>query len=596
MNDTIKTPFDSLTLRAVSLELRVRLIGGQIQDIRQPSPSEILIGIRSQGKNWVLLLCDDARFARVHLTSQKRPNAPIPPTFCMSLRKHLEGCPILEIRQRGFDRVLEIVVNAWGEDGERTPVTLIAELMGKHSNLILVNERGNVLEAAKRITKRVSRFREILPGQPYLPPPEQEGRLDPFSENSFSILRAFLLDSLDATPEEISDFLMQSFAGMSPFLARELRLHLLLIRESAETSDSQLLLAKMKSEWESLFTETPGFQPTLISQGGSSLGTYPMSLLSIPADLQSPAPDLNLTLDSVYRNLTERTGLSAISGELKGQIERDIRRFAKQKEAAEKALEEAGKAEAHKQTGELILANLWQIEAGAKEIEVQDYFLPDFPFRTLKLDPERSPKENAEACFKRYRKSRDGEESALERSVETQEKLKVLREAKAALANWESAGIADETLLQKLKEGLKSKGLLRQQSQESDEKKTGPDFQGHRIKRFTTPEGYEIYIGESATANDFLTLRLASPNDWWLHVRAATSSHVVIKSQGKPELVPPGVLRQAAMLCAKHSSQKHSSLVSVDLTLKKYVRKPRGAEPGSANYQNERTLEVTPDA
>ena len=514
----------------------------------------------------------------------------------MSLRKHLEGCPILEIRQRGFDRVLEIVVNAWGEDGERTPVTLIAELMGKHSNLILVNERGNVLEAAKRITKRVSRFREILPGQPYLPPPEQEGRLDPFSENSFSILRAFLLDSINATPEEISDFLMQSFAGMSPFLARELRLRLLQIRESAETSDSQLLLANMKSEWESLFNETPDFRPTFISQEGAPLGAYPMSLISIPADLQSPALDLNLTLDSVYRNLTERAGYSAISGELKGQIERDIRRFAKQKEAAEKALEEAGKAEAHKQTGELILANLWQIEAGAKEIEVQDYFLPDFPFRTLKLDSERSPKENAEACFKRYRKSRDGEESAFERSVETQEKLKVLREAKAALANWESAGIADETLLQKLKEGLKSKGLLRQQSQENDEKKTGPDFQGHRIKRFTTPEGYEIYIGESATANDFLTLRLASPNDWWLHVRAATSSHVVIKSQGKPELVPPGVLRQAAMLCAKHSSQKHSSLVSVDLTLKKYVRKPRGAELGSANYQNERTIEVTPDA
>ena len=151
------------------------------------------------------------------------------------------------------------------------------------------------------------------------------------------------------------------------------------------------------------------------------------------------------------------------------------------------------------------------------------------------------------------------------------------------------------SLILQLRESLTSIGLLRMNTGDSqDNPRSGPDFQGHRIKRFTTPDGYEILIGESATANDFLTLRLASPNDLWLHVRASTSSHVVIKTRGKPDLIPKSVVDQAARLCAKHSSQKHSSLVPVDVTLKKYVRKPRGADPGSADYRNEKTLEVDP--
>ena len=148
-----------------------------------------------------------------------------------------------------------------------------------------------------------------------------------------------------------------------------------------------------------------------------------------------------------------------------------------------------------------------------------------------------------------------------------------------------------------LRAELLAEGLLRETGEERDERDAGhagPDFQGHKIRRFTTPEGYEIYFGETATANDFLTTRLAAPDDIWLHVRAATGSHVVIRAKGHPKSVPRSVLEQAALLCARHSAQKHSSLVAVDYTLRKYVRKPRGAAPGLVQIQQEKTLHVTP--
>ena len=591
MNEPIKTPFDSLTLRAVTAELRQKLIGGQIQDIRQPAPSEILLAIRSQGKNYLLLCSDDARFARVHLTNLKRPNSPTPPTFCMSLRKHLEGCAIRDIRQRGFDRVLEIEVDSHTDVGDRTVVTLILELMGKHSNLILVNEKGNVLEAAKRITKKVSRFREILPGQPYLSPPGQLGRINPFDANSFEPLRKFLSDDELPNSSKPSEFLLEHYAGMSPFLAKELLFPL------SGASLSASVLSALKSRWDEIFHRSPAqsSQPVLIRQAGNPAGAYPFRLEHLSDELQTTVEDLNSALDAAFQYQSNRAGLSAVSSELKGRIDRDLKRFQKQKESAERALEESAKAEGHKQTGELILANLWRIDSGATEIVVQDYFAPDYPERGILLNPELNPQENAEVWFKRYRKQRDGEETALKRNVESEEKLAALRAAKARVAHWEATDVLSESLVSELREELKATGLLRQSPGENkDNSRSAPDFQGHRIKRFTTPEGYEILIGESATANDFLTLRLASPNDWWLHVRSSTSSHVVVKTLGKPDLVPKSVLYQAALLCAKHSSQKHSSIVPVDFTLKKFVRKPRGADPGGADYRNEKTLEVNP--
>ena len=582
-----KIPFDSLTLRAVAAELRASLMGGQIQDIRQPSQAELRLGIRSQGRNFILALSCDARFARVHLTTSKPPNAVVPPAFCMAVRKYCEGAVVRDVRQRGFDRILEIEIGTRAQDAESAPVVLVAELMGKHSNLILVAADGRILEAAKRVSHRINRFREVLPGLPYQAPPDQPDRLDPFDAATPSALAALLNAQPEGDTSALADELASHAAGMSPFLARSIATQL--CAGGGGGACAQV--------WDAVFGAAArgSFRPVVISPEGHVAGAYPFPVAHIPEALQAPVPDLNAALDRAYGEAVATAGASAIASELRGQMEKDARRLRKQIEQAARTLQEGDRAEEYKQQGELVLANLWKIEPGAAAVTVQDYFDPELGDRTLTLDPKLSAQENADACFRRYRKVRDGQATAQQRHAEASEQLSRVEAAAAALEAAAADPDGAAARVREIREGLRAGGLLIQRGGDGeDSADPGPDMQGHKIRRTTSPEGYEIYIGETATANDYLTTRLAASNDIWLHVRAATSAHVVVKTQGRPEGVPRSVLEYAALLCARHSSQKHSGLVAVDYTLKKHVRKPRGAAPGSADYHHETTLHITP--
>jgi predicted ribosome quality control (RQC) complex YloA/Tae2 family protein len=577
-----RIPYDSLTLCAVTAELNRHLTGGQIQDVRQPTPADITLAIRNHNRNYLLLLSADAQFARVHLTRTRRPNPPTPPNFCMTLRKHIEDRWIIGISQGGFDRILEIQVAGRDADDEPVTVRLIAELMGKHSNLILVNGAGTILDAAKRISHRINRVRETLPGLAYQPPPEQPDRADPFAPHAVEqIVRE--LPSL-TTSQELTSALGQIFAGMSPFLAQEIA------ARAWETPDRA---GNLRTVWTDIFDAARAgrFDPTLVRDAsGKMLGAYPFPLRHLPTAHQQPADELNLALDDAFTALVDRGRYEAIQGELRGKIEREIKRLERQQAAARRALEEAARAEEYKQAGELILANLWRMQPGETAVTVQDYYDPELKDRMLTLNPKLTAQENADAYFQRYRKARDGQEKERARIAAAEAQLLELMAAQEELERFSTV-----ESVQSLREELIAKRLLRpgEESGETDHK-AEPEFAGHKIRRFPTPEGFDILVGETATANDYLTTRVAAPNDLWLHVRAAASAHVVIRTHGRPDAVPRSVLERAAILCARHSAQKHSSLVSVDYTLKKWVRKPRGSVPGAADYQKEITIDVTP--
>jgi predicted ribosome quality control (RQC) complex YloA/Tae2 family protein len=590
---SLKVPFDSLTLRAVVSELRRHLIGGQIQDIRQPEPTEVQLGIRSQGRNFLLTLSDDARFARVHLTTRRRANAPTPPNFCMILRKYLEDGVIRALRQRDFDRIFEMDVETRGEDGQPQTTTLIAELMGKHSNLILVHSKGTILDAAKRITHRVNRIRETLPGLPYQLPPAATDQIDPFASNAVDTLLEEFDPHSREDAEALARQLQKRVAGISPFLARELALRILETRSEGSTEADRR--QNLRIAWQQIFpaAQAEAFSPVeVVSESGKLLGAYPFPIRQWPEALQHPVSELNFALDDAFAATIERAEFEAVANALKGKIDREIKRAERQKQAVEKTLQECERAEQHRQAGELLLANLWRIPAGADKIVIEDFFDPDLTERTLLLDPRLSARENADACFRRYRKARDGAATTEEQGEKLERVLHRLRDARARQTELSSAED-----IRMMRQALLDQGLLRASEEGSDPEKaerSGPDFQGHKIRRYTTPEGYEIYLGETATANDFLTTRVAASNDLWLHVRASTSAHVIVRTHGQPDKVPRSVLERAALLCAQHSSQKHSALVPVDYTLKKYVRKPRRAAPGSADYTHETTLHITP--
>ena len=615
----VKIPFDSLTLRGVVAELRALLVGGQIQDIRQPAAGDITLSIRSQNRTYVLLLSCDAQFARAHLTTRKRSNPVPPPNFCMVLRKYLEDLRIRDVRQVGFDRILQIEVGGVppgqnAADGDETEeeaptYTLTAELMGKHSNLILLNGAGVILDAAKRISKRINRVRETLPGLPYAPPPTQTDRVDPFDADAVPFLVKEIGANLDISGKDFAETLLSLYAGISPFLAREMAARFTALQTRQDAGDTppaldmmdaqssqtaqRKLRAMLEEVWDEALrgTQTEGDAKAYLIRDaqGQMGGAYPLRLLQFPDLKQEPVESLNAALDDTFGYQIEHARTSAIESELRGLVAQEIKRTERQRQSVARTLAEAERSEQYKQTGELLLANLWRIQPHSKEVTVQDYYDPAFPDRVVELDAKLTPQENADSYFRRYRKARDAEERALEESVRLDDRADELRVALNAL---DHAQTEDE--LRALRTDLQTRGVLRPPSSSERERNGAePEFAGHKIRRYTTPQGYEILVGENATSNDYLTLRVASPNDWWLHVRAAVSSHVVVRSHGKPYEVPRSVLERAAELCARHSQQKHSSLVSVDYTLKKHVRKPRGSAPGAADYQQEHTLDVT---
>ena len=579
---TVKIPYDSLTLRAVAAELKDRLLDGHLQEVRQPNFTDVHLMIRAQGQNYILCLSNDARFARVHLTRTKPANPQTPLAFCQNLRKNLIGGRINDVRQIGFDRILELEINALDENGDKTQLRLIAEMMGKHSNIVLVNRDGLILDAARRISHKVNRFRETQPGLPYIAPPEQENRTDPLGANPLEILDA---SAYAGTQRELEKLLLSTYAGMSPFLAQEL---------AARAFLSDRVKVNLHVAWQEIFANAKHheYSPVAVTFHTQIHGAYPFPIVTVPAIQQKPAESLNYALDSAFNSVRAQADFDAQAGDLRARLERALKRVERQRESLERAQEESANAEQFKQFGELILANAWQIPLGTDRITVQDYFDPAFPNRTLELDPELNPQENAEAAFRRYRRAKSGENPVQEQSDALDAIEKSLLEAQAQLVRWETLAQQTGDDVRAWRDELMQAGILKADDGEGDN--ALPDFQGNRIKRYITPEGYTIYLGENATSNDYLTRRIAAPNDLWLHVRADTSAHVVIVTNGKPDLVPRAVLLRAASLCALNSSQKHAALVSVDWTLKKYVRKPRGAAPGSVNYERERTLDIAP--
>ena len=595
----LRVPFDSLTLYAVVAELRPLLIGGQIQDIRQPEPNELYLGIRNQGRNLILLLSADARFARVHLTSERKPNSVTPSSFCMALRRHIENGRITDVRQREFDRIFEMEIQSLAEDGTPSTVVLMAELMGKHSNLILVNARGAVVEAAKRISHRINRFRETLPGQPYHSPPVQTGRLSLLAPPMAAAALLSTLPVEETNLESLAERLTKEVAGMSPFLAQEIAYRTF----ASEDRSPDALVAAWDSTVGAVLHGSD--QPCLLVQD-SGKGAYPFqvrhfdggkvtfNVRHLDSRKVTAAVTLNALLDIAYKSQVQRAGLAVALHDLDGRLDRERRKLDKQQHDAERTLQEGGRADDYQQQGELLLAHLWKIEHGAAQAAVQDFYSPEQTERTITLDPKLNPQENAHAYFRRAHKARDAQAQALTQSAGIQLRSQTLASALQQQQRNKENPEFSAVDARDFQRQLITDGVLREERSALATQPSGPDFQGHKIRRYTTPEGYEIYCGESATANDFLTTRIASPNDLWLHVRASAGSHVVIRTKGQPDKVPPAVLHRAATIAALHSNQKHSGLVPVDYTLRKHVRKPRGAAPGSVEVQREKTLHVAP--
>lgn len=571
--------FDSLLLTAVQDELGDTLVGGKIEKITQPNPNEIFLRFYKTGHKHNLLLSCDASHARAHLTIARRDNPPTPPVFCSVLRRCLDGAWLDDVSlPLGFgERVLHLHFKA--VDG--APCTLIAELMGKHSNLILVNGAGMILGAAKNIGRSQSRLRQIGPGVTYAPPPRQRGRRDPLKP----LEEELGTETLSA--EAASEWLVSEWSGISPFLASEIiaRVPGELTPQSLHSAMALLLTVVRVGDW----------RPRVwTDHRGSLLGAYPVALRTIaPAD-QHARESVSVALDQVATALIARETFDHAREALLAALRRTRKLREREVSEIESGLQNAARAGEYRQAGDLIQANRYQIAPGQASVTVPDYYAPpgsdgEPPPRTISLDPALTVTENAERWYKRSRKAENSRTQLLERQEAARADAARLAHAEAAAGR---AATSDEIAALRLSLGA---ALTQNNAAGTDAAPRGaaPDFEGHKIKRYLTVDGWEILVGENAASNDYLTTKLAASSDIWLHVRAAVSAHGVIRAKNKPASVSHAALQQAAEMVAARSEVKHSSLIPVDYTLKKHVRKPRKAAPGGVTYQNEKTLFVS---
>ena len=330
------------------------------------------------------------------------------------------------------------------------------------------------------------------------------------------------------------------------------------------------------------------FEPVIITdEVGRGLLVYPMPSVRFPSDRQHPRPSISEPLEAMFRSLVTRSALEDERAQTLAAIRRAAAARRQAAKSIERTLAESARAERYKQIGELILANLHAIARGEKSAALVDYYDPEMATVEIELDEKLTPQENAQRYFKRYHKARDARSAAEARRARVNAELGILE---AASSEAESAASVES--VRQLRKMLIDRDVLR--AEVAREKGPEIEFAGYRIRRLFTPEGWEILYGENSLSNDYLTQRIARPSDIWLHARSITGAHVVIRTAGRSASVPTSVLLQAARIAARNSEAKHSSLVPVDHTLRKFVRKPRGSAPGLVTYRGEKTIDVDP--
>ncbi len=580
-------PYDGLVLAAVKKELEEKITGGRIDRIYQPEKDQLILVIHRPGERMRLLLSAGARDARAHLLAGTKENPAAPPLFCMVLRKHLEGGRITGLEQPGLERVLTVKVETRDELGQPAEKHLICEIMGKHSNIILVEPAdGSIVDAIKRYSHTVSRHREVLPGRPYVPPPRQE-KLNPLELKEEEFWSSCLEAPL-TTP--LPELLQKKFSGLSTVTCREIVFRAGL---DPDTILDQCGEYELVSLWKSLKRIAESFargefEPCLTYTKKGEVVDF-SSLALTHTGLFIKRGSMNQILDEFYaaRELAEK--IEREKNLLLTLVSKEISRLEKKLDLYTKSMQETEEMEKWRLFGELLTANMYRLKRGMSSVTVENYYEKDCPPVTVPLDPMLTPQENAQLFFKKYNKAKNTRQALESRISSALEELEYLETVKTYAELASTAEELDEIALELARGGYNTG------RQDAVISRTGRK----KVKTvpfplaFLSSEGFTILVGRNNTQNDYLTAKMAADTDIWLHARGLPGAHVIIRTGGRE--VPPLTLKEAATLAAYYSKGRSAKNVLVDYTLKKHVRKPKGARTGMVVYEQEKTITVVPD-
>ena len=577
---------DGAFLHSTMLEMLERkLIGGRVDKIHQPSREEIIVTIRTFGGAEKILFSANSSSARVNLTDTTPENPKQPPVLCMLFRKFLAGGRLTAIHQDGLERIINFDFECTNEIGDTVHNRLVAEIMGKHSNIILLTEKEDgwrVVDSVKRITDDISSVRRILPNILYELPPREE-RLN-LLEYDFADFRERLLSFSE---QRLAKALSQMFEGISPIFARECAY--------SSAKDVDAVVGNLTDDQtDKLIFFLKKSRDTMLSHDGCTVVTdkygKPKDFCFVPiaqygAEMTETHFDSpNALLDKFYGSRADADRIKQRSGDLMKTILNIYERISRKLEAQKQELAECVERDDFRVCGDLLSTNIYRMEKGMNEIEVDDFI--NGGKRVIKLDIRLTPSQNAQKYYAEYRKL-DTAEKMLSKLIAQGEKELLYIDSVFDAASRIGSGAGSDAELSEIKRELQETGYMRQSK--DDKRKAEKPLPP---MNFRSSDGFEILVGRNNYQNDKLTLKTAKGEDMWLHTQNIAGSHVIISADGKE--IPDNTIVEAATLAAYCSKARNGTKIPVDYTKVRYVKKPNGAKPGMVIFTNNKTILVNP--
>ena len=563
--------YDGIITYAVAKELKERIVPGKIEKVYQPGPEDLLVHIHTQRGNVRLFISCNSSAARVCLTSGSYTNPEQPPTFCMLLRKHLQGGRITDVRQKDAERIIEIDIEAQNELGFSVCRRLIVEIMSKHSNIVLTDiESGKIIDAIKRISIDVNRYRQLLPGMIYKNPPAQEKL--PFNE----------VDAETLLPHDDRG-LMARIAGISPSISRELLAHCYTSNDASVRS--VVPARKLREIIDSI--DDGSARPRVYVDDEGTPREFHITTLSEFEELNTLFFDtVSECVDYYYTNRVASNMVRQKSAPLLKSVQASLSKALLKKKKLSEDLLSAENSEKYRLYGELLTANLHLIKPGDRKVRVINYY--DGKEIDIPLDEKISASANAQRYFKKYSKART---AIHEKQAQLEDNGKDIEYLESVIQNIEAADSVP--LLDSIRDELEQTGYAKRRQKASQRKKK--NVKPSPLK-YTLSDGTEVLVGRNNIENDWLTMKFASKTDVWMHTKDIPGSHLIVRLEDGRNVsdLPAELIYEAASIAAHHSKAAGSDNVPVDYVPVRYVKKPNGAKPGMVIFTHNQTVYVTP--
>lgn len=554
---------DGIVISNIKYELNQKIAGGRLYKIAQPESDELLLTVKTQNGQYRLVISANASLPLIYLTQDNKPSPMTAPNFCMLLRKHLNNGRIIQIYQPGLERILDIEVEHLNEMGDLCRKHIIAEFMGKHSNIIFC-DGDTILDSIKHVSSQMSSVREVLPGRKYFIPNTVD-KCNPLN-TSYDEFKSCVL----SRPMSTGRALYSAYTGISPAAAEEICF------EASVSSDKP---ANCLEENESLHLYNifnnimDNIKNNIYTPNIAYSGDEPKEFSSIPLEMYDRRTEFESISELLREYYSSRDALTRIrqkSADLRKIVSTSLERSLKKADIQEKQLRDTEKREQYRIYGELLNTYGYNIPEGSRSFKALNYYTNEEV--TIPLDENLSPKENAVRYFNKYNKLKRTFEAESVQIKETRAEIAHLESISASL----DIAVSEDDLAQ-IKEELIDAGYIHRRQQSSKKAK----FTSKPL-HYISSDGFDIYVGKNNFQNDELTFKFANGNDWWFHAKNMAGSHVILRTEGKE--IPDRTFEEAAALAAHYSKGNGQDKVEVDYVLKKEVKKPAAAKPGFVVY------------